>query len=570
MDRIALGLYDGPSGGAALLHEGRLLAIAEEDRISRVSRVSGLPRASVQTVLHAAGVPPDEISAVIVATESSTYAEGVGGAGSAPWLMRMSEVLPSPRPLSRLLRDSFASDRRRRVDEALRSEFGISCPVRFADHHLTHATGAAFANGLADSLVVTMDAGADGVWSAVTRFAAGTPERLASEGDSPSVLTFLDFVAGSLGIPDGIDQFARLEELASRGSSRHYEQLAAHLRFEHGKVAIDEQIFRSSGPVSRVRASARKEDLAASALTLAGEIVRRYCAHWFVRTEADTLVLGGDLFEVPAIVRAVTEAPEIPRVRLAVSPGDVGLAVGAAYAACLPGFLAEPHALPEEPLASPFLGISYSNDTIEDVLRQDGVTFQQGADLERDIGRVLAEGRTVARFDAKAELGNQGLGNRAVLRSPDGPLRRGRIGFVLLPGVYHAIVSEDAFARHFDEEIDRAGSSAQPLLVKPKKEFAERYPDLLGWNGCVRVQVVTETGNPRLFRILQEFASWTGSEVLAAAPFRLPNEPLVSSPRDALRTFRLLGADFAAIGRYIVRGDHESTDPLATLETKGV
>ena len=52
----------------------------------------------------------------------------------------------------------------------------------------------------------------------------------------------------------------------------------------------------------------------------------------------------------------------------------------------------------------------------------------------------------------------------------------------------------------------------------------------------------------------------TGIPALAAAPFRLPDEPLVSSPLDALRTFRVLGADFAALDRFLVRNpDHTPT-----------
>jgi len=558
VERIALGLYDGPSGGAALLHEGKVLAIAEEDRIARRTRVSGLPRASVQTVLHSSGIPADEIGAVIIATESATYAEGVGSARRIPLLIRVSETLPSPPPLSRLIRDSFAAARRRRVDEALRSEFGISCPVRFLDHHLAHAVGAAYATGTPDALAVTMDTGADGAWATVTSFDEGRPRRLAAESGSASLLGFLGAVADSLGIPEGLDRFSRLEELAVRGVSLHYEQLAPHVRTEDGQLHVSEAVLGSGGALAKVRASARKEDIAASALTLAGEVVRRWCTHWYVRSDHDCLALGGDLFEIPAMVRAVIEAPEISQTRIAPAPGDVGLPVAASFAACLPGFLADPQPLPTNEIRTPYLGISYTDRTIEEILHRENVEFRHRPDVEHDVARVLAEGRTVARFDGKTELGNEGLGNRAVLRGPDGPLRRGRIGFVLVPGAYHALVTEEAFEALFDSSLPSTALRHQAIPVRPNDGFAARYPDLVGWGGRVRAQVVSAEMNPRLHRILREYATWTGAELLAAAPLRLPNEPLVSSPRDALRTFRLLGADYAAIGRFLVRGEHET------------
>jgi carbamoyltransferase len=570
VERIALGLYDGPSGGAALLHEGNVLAIAEEDRIARRMRVSGLPRASVQTVLHSSGIPADEIGAVIIATESATYAEGVGSARRIPLLVRVSETLPSPPPLSRLIRDSFAAARRRRVDEALRSEFGISCPVRFLDHHLAHAVGAAYSGGKPDALAITMDAGADGVWATVTSFDGGRPRRLAAEPGSASVLGFLAAVADSLGIPEGLDRFSRLEELAVRGVSLHYEQFAPHVRTEDGRIHVSDTVLGGGGTLAKVRTSARKEDVAASALTLAGEVVRRWCTHWYVRSDHECLALGGDLFEIPAMVRAVIEAPEIGDTRVAPAPGDVGLPVAAAFAACMPGFLPDPQPLPSGEVRSPYLGISYTDGTIEEILRQERIEFRHRPDLEHDVARVLAEGRTVARFDGKTELGNDGLGNRVVLRGPEGPLRRGRIGFVLVPGAYHALVTEESFESLFDSGLPRNALRNQAIPVRPTDDFAARYPELIGWGGRVRAQVVSADTNPRLHRILREYATWSGVELLAAAPFRLPNEPLVSSPRDALRTFRLLGADYAAIGRYLVRGEHETAGLPAPVVSEDV
>ncbi|MEZ5066586.1 MAG: carbamoyltransferase C-terminal domain-containing protein [bacterium] len=569
MDHIVLGLYDGPSGGAALLRDGALLAIAEEDRISRRTGVAGLPRAAVQTVLHATALPPDRIRAVVVATESATYAEGVGGERRLPLLVRVSESIPSPAPLGRMIRDSFAAARRRRIDEALRSEFGISCPVRFLDHHLAHAVGASIANGCPDSLAITMDRGADGMWASVISFEQGRPQRIAGDPGSASVLAFLECVADQLSVPEGPDRFVRLEELAARGSHLHYEQLAPYVTFHEGFVRVDESVLGRNATIIRVRTSARKEDVAASALTVAGEAVRRFCTHWYVRSDHERLALGGDLFELPSMVRAVLEAPEVRGVRVAPAPGDSGLPLAAAFAACLPDFLPAPQPLPDGDLPSPFVGISYTDETIGGILARESAEYHLREDIHQDVARILAEGRTIARFHGPAEIGNLGLGNRAILRSPEGEsLRKGRLGFALPSGAYHAMCTREAFADLFYADAEPAVLRNQPVPVEPVGTFPDRFPDLMGFGGKVRVHVVDERTNPDLHRVLTEFAEWSGVALLAAAPFRLPNEPLVSSPRDALRTFRLLGADYAAIGHYLVRADHEPASK--TLEPTSV
>jgi carbamoyltransferase len=534
-----------------------LLAAAEEDRLSRRERTCGLPRASVQSVFRQTGLRGDGLAAVFVATRDATYAETAGGTVRVPLLWRVSQALPQPPPLGRRLRASFAAARRRRIDESLRSELGVSCPIQFVDHHLAHAAGSAMALGLADSVVVTMDGGADGVWASVTTLARGVPERLAAESAGPSVSAFLDAVADRLGVPPGLDRARRFEELASRGASLHYDALDAAFASDDGALLVDQDALGPGGVVARLSPKARKEDLAASALGVAAHHVRRWATHWYVRCEPRELVLAGDLFEMPAMVRALLDASELAAPRVLATPGDAGLPAGAAFAGCLPGFLPSPLPRPRVAASCPFLGPSYTDEEIADVLAREGATFRHHPRIERDVARVLAEGRTVARFDGRAEIGRRALGNRVLLRHPAHPLRQGRLGFLHGHGAYDAVVREEAFAALFRE--DRAHASDlrdHPLPVTPREDFAARFPELLGFGRRVRVQTVARESNPALHEILVEFESWTDLPFLAAASFRLPNEPPVSSPLDALRAFRVLGADHAAFGRYFVQGEH--------------
>ena len=553
MDRIILGLYDGPSGGAALLSEGELLAIAEEDRLVRQHRVSGLPRSSVQSVLAQTNVSPPRISVVTVATQNATYAEGIGHTARRPLLARVSDAFPKPEPVGRRIRDSFAASRRRRVDEALRSEFGIKCPVRFVEHHLAHAIGAVFAAGLSDALAITLDGGADSCWGRVTRFRQGIPEERVSLTGEQSLLGFLEETCDLLGIPEGLDRLLRLELLANEGRPTHENDLAAHVRFDGGGILVDSSALHRALRGRRAWDEGRA-DLAASALEVVGRATRSFVEHWSATEGVDTVALGGDLFEVSAIVEAAARAERVRRLAMPMAPGDVSLAVGAAFAGGLPGYLPRPLAAPGTPLASPFLGVAYSDAVIERALRREEFDYRVQSEIEADIARVLAEGRTVARFHGRTEIGNRGLGNRTILRSPEGALRRGRVGFLMPPGAYHALVMHEHYGEWFETDpIAHDELLRMPLSVRPHSAFRVRCPELVGRSGSTRVQVVSAQSNPGLHRILHEFGSWSGLPILAAAPFRLPDEPLVSSPMDALRTFHQLGADYAAIGSFLVR-----------------
>jgi carbamoyltransferase len=497
-------------------------------------------------------VSPDEITAILVATRDATYTEGVGARARPPFLYRVGTAIPSPPPVGRKIRASFADARRRRIDEALRSEFGFSCPVFFLDHHLVHAVQAAYATGRPDCLAITMDDGAEGFWSTVTSFRDGRPQRIAAERTPGSVLHFLEEVCDRLGVPQGLDRYHRLDELGSRGEPIYHERLLPLFLTAKGRIKYREELTRrSGGPLGGLPGKSRKIDLAASALQVAGEIVSRHVAYWRVRTEHDTVVLGGDLFSIDPIVQAVLE--EVPKALVAPAPGDDGLAVGAALAACLPDYLPDPPPVPRTTLPSPFLGISFDDDAILEALLLEGLRPNPREEIHSDVADLLARGRTVARFAGRTEIGNRGLGNRAVLQNPQGTLRRGRAGFVLLPSSYHALVSTDAFPDLFECEGPCAEDLiSAPMPVRPLSHFALRCPELVAGSGHVKVQTIRPGSNPGLFGILKDFDSKVGFPCLAVAPFRLPDEPLVSSPREALSTFRLLGADVAAFGRFLL------------------
>ena len=567
MDRTVLGLFDGPSGGAAIIHEGTILATSEEDRLIRRHRVSGLPRASVQCVLRQSGVHSSQVMAVLVGTREATYSEGVGSMVRTPFLVRVAEATNSPEPISRMIRVSFAGSRRRRVDEALRSEFGFSCPILFLDHHLAHAAGAAFSAGLSDCLAITMDGGADGAWATITSFERGRPQLLARETEPYSFLTFLEDVCAKLEIPDGIDRFRRLEELSRRGEPLYQDRFESLFRIRDGRVRVSEGMLGNGGPLGRIPHPARREVLAASAIRAVGEAVREVARYWIERSNHSAIVLGGDLFEICPVVRAVLECAQSRSVHVPPSPGDDGLAIGAAFAACLPGFLPDPLPIPAAPLPSPFLGIAYGDDILEPTLASEGLDFRKSPHIEREIGRVLAEGKSVAHFHGRTELGNSSLGNRSILRSPLGRLRSGQVSFVLAPNYYHALVPLDAFHSLFEDEgIPPENLLAAPMPCTPLPRFHDQCPDIVGPRGRVKVQTLTTESNSRLFKILREFELWTGLPALAVAPFRLPDEPLVSTPLHALRIFRLLGADFAAFGSFLARAHSPVTGPLDPLE----
>ena len=64
-----LGISDHFISGAALIEDGRVVAAVNEERLARKKMVMGFPRKSISAVLEIAGVRPDEVDQVAIASQ---------------------------------------------------------------------------------------------------------------------------------------------------------------------------------------------------------------------------------------------------------------------------------------------------------------------------------------------------------------------------------------------------------------------------------------------------------------------------------------------------------------------
>jgi carbamoyltransferase len=68
----------------------------------------------------------------------------------------------------------------------------------------------------------------------------------------------------------------------------------------------------------------------------------------------------------------------------------------------------------------------------------------------------------------------------------------------------------------------------------------------------VRVHTVEEAGNPLYHRLLHAAGAATGLPVLYNTSFNLFGDPLVSTPRDAVRSFYSSGIDALFVGNFLL------------------
>ena len=81
----------------------------------------------------------------------------------------------------------------------------------------------------------------------------------------------------------------------------------------------------------------------------------------------------------------------------------------------------------------------------------------------------------------------------------------------------------------------------------------ERCPAVVHVDGTARPQLINRETNPSYYRIVDEYRKITGLPSVINTSFNMHEEPIVCSPRDAIRGFLDGGLDYLAIGNFLLK-----------------
>jgi len=151
------------------------------------------------------------------------------------------------------------------------------------------------------------------------------------------------------------------------------------------------------------------------------------------------------------------------------------------------------------------------------------------------------------------EFGPRALGNRSILASPLDPFSTENLNVYIKRREpfrkFAASVPVELAAEYFDARPNaRHLATVGHVRAAHRKTFASA---ILG-EDLVRVHTVAEADNPLYHRLLLEAGKATGLPVLYNTSFNLFGDPLVSTPRDAVRSFYSSGIDAMFVGNFLL------------------
>lgn len=553
----------GHDTAAALLTENGFVAAIEESKLTRSRSAAGLPRLAMNFCLQQAGINWRDVTAI--------------GIASRPWrswtrraAFRASGLATSPVSsayyLSKAAGELAVGLNNLRI---IRSLSG-NAPPRVFDHHLCHAASAFYASGFDRSLVFTFDEQGDGIaetlavgengrirvvrqisfphslawiYSQITELLEYRPHEQEHKTQWLSLTAkpeYLDIV---------LNMMRRSGGLYPKLDSRYFTRGFA------GRLAFSKHFYERIGiPQRNMQLSDDVRAKLASSIQRACEIVVVEIAQ-FLRKEyaIESLCLAGGLFLNTLLVSEIEKNAGFSKVFVQPASGNEGAAFGAAW---LAKKKVEPVFSPRT-FANLYLGPKYANEEIKNVLDNCKASYRWVPSDQHAIDetvKLLNAGRIVGWFQGATEFGPRALGNRSLIASPWAPYVKENLNdYVKHREAFRPFalsVPEEDAAAYFESPTPAAQFMATLGRLRPQ------HCELLGTHAVaqdrVRLHVVKREANPFFWSLLKAFGSQAPAPILVNASFNLFGEPLVVSPRDAVRSYFCSGVDALVIGSFLL------------------
>lgn len=577
---------------AALVVDGTIAAAAEEERFSRRKHDARFPCHAIEYCLSAGKICIEDVEWVVfydkpflkferLLESYLTYAP----LGLTSFLRSTPIWLKEKLYLKQRIRNELRSLRR-----CKRGEVG---PILFSEHHRSHAASAFFASPFERAAVICVDG--VGEW-ATTSVWLGSQNALSLQWqlDFPHSIGLLysamTFFAGfevnsdeyklmglaPYGEPRYVDLI--LEKILDLKSDGTFRLEMSYFDYPVGSRMTSKRMNRIFGGPPRAPGAAitqREMDIARSIQVVTEEILLRLVNTAYRELSVDKLCLaGGVALNCVANGRICREGP-FADVWVQPAAGDSGGAIGAALSVWHE-YLGQPRlGCGTDLMKGTFLGPEFSSREIQDYLDSVGACYTKldSTDLPGYVARLLAQGNVVGWFQGRMEFGPRALGKRSILGDPRNVEMQSKINLKVkrresFRPFAPAVVGARA-AEYF--ELDR--SSPYMMLAIPVRDAKRKRPtleeeQLLGLDRLkaarseiaavthidysARAQTVEANIDPLFHELIAAFEGLTGVPVLLNTSFNVKGEPIVCSPRDALRCFMRTDLDYLAIGNMLL------------------
>ena len=577
---------------AALIHDGEIIAAAQEERFTRKKHDAGFPKNAIIYALKEAKISLGQLDYIVFYEKPlltfdrllETYL-AYAPQGLQSFISAMSVWLQEKLYLKTVVKKALA-------------ELG-NCkpkqlpPLLFGEHHQSHAASAFFPSPFEKAAVLCMDG--VGEW-ATTSLWLGEGNQLTPqwEIDFPHSLGLLySAFTYYTGFKVNSGEY-KLMGLAPYGQPKYVDLILHNLldlkddgtfrlnmkyfNYTTGLTMTNKLFDRLFGAPPRQPEAAltqREMDIAASIQQVTEEIVLKLANTAQKELGVDYLCLaGGVALNCVSNGRLLRES-KFKDIWIQPAAGDAGGAIGAALSVWHQ-YLEKPRQTNgSDKMKGSYLGPRFRPDEIQQYLDDVRAVYRHfnESELCKTVAEILAKGNVVGWFQGRMEFGPRALGDRSIIGDPRNKKMQSVMNLKIKYRESFRPFAPSVLADKVSDYFELDHNSPYMLLVAEVKEelrvaMTEEQKQLFGIEKLniprsqlpaithvdysARVQTVHPETNPRYYQLISEFQRLTGCGVLVNTSFNVRGEPIVCTPEDAYRCFMRTEMDYLVLENYVL------------------
>ncbi len=561
----------------ALLKDGAVVGISEEERFLRVKHAVELPpgrfisslgetapleglelryfpEQSISYVLREAGIEERDIDVIAYDFDYDRR------------IRHWDRFLPVSELQSRRQNEEFIATLR--YWQHVLKQFANRCGARleYVPHHLAHAAGTVFGSGFPETAFLVMDALGELESTTLGYFDGNF--RVSKHINLPHSLGIVyAAVTSFLGFRPFSDE-QKTMGLASYGDPRVFETAFRQILrpTKDGFVTDRDAVWGSdvievdrppalaqwlnvpSGPAPAEVCQPPYTHVAAALQQALEAVVNHLVDQLMAGTRSRRLCLAGGVALNCMANGTLLRRGDIDELYIQPQAGDSGTALGAAYYTYFSMSASHP-----EPLPHAYWGPGFTSSEVRTLLDRLKLPYQQTDEPWAVAAEMLADNKVVGWFQGRSECGPRALGNRSILTHPGDATARDRINMIVkdreLWRPFAASVLDERRSRYLAIDV----SSPFMLLTIPLTELGRK--DLVAAahvDGTTRPQTVSAATNPRFHRLIDAFERRTGIGAVLNTSLNVKGEPIVNEPLHAIADFYTTGMDALVIEDFVL------------------
>lgn len=539
---------------AALYHNGKIVASAEQERFSRRKHAYGeAPYEAIKFCLQKGNISLDDIDEIAVSWELENVPNQIeAGVDSEVSLKLFPKCLFDYNKIPR---------------------------INFINHHLTHLASAFYQSGYQEAACLIVDGQGEEESITLAYIDKEKVEILKKYPVCYSLGAFYDAAAGYTGL--GYDVPGKLMGLAPYGIIN--QKMPVDFNVETGEFILDLPNVQEKetgflevrekylnyflqnnfpyniAPFARVETGELMSyvNFAASVQECLENLIYKLALYLKNKTGSDNLVMAGGVTLNCTANGKLDRAKLYNNIFVYPAANDAGCSVGAAlemarrrgeFKDCIP-----------RQIENVYLGNDYSDEEIEVILRNHSLKVEYLPEecFAKYVAHLLAEDKIVAWFQRGFEFGPRALGARSILANPAKREMLNRVNRAKNRELWRPlspIVLDTYYEDVFEDDNKHNLSKFMLKTCKIRKSWLQQIPAVVHIDGTSRPQYLNKENNEKLYSVLEEFFNSTKIPLLINTSFNTKRQPIVNTPIEAITSLENnFYIDALIIGNWCVR-----------------